>query len=285
MIDGKRVVAWTPYGRKRTVSILAEYMQRDIERGIVDEWWLCSNTDPEQVEDIGYGFRLSMLIPEIKWVERDPKLPRLFPKQRNTGYFYRQMTDPDTVYVRLDDDIVYVAPNAIERIVRHRIETQVGVASFGLIWNNAICTYFLQKHGVVETTQGTVMKPYCMDPVGWADGQFAVHMHEMLLDELEAGADTDKLSLYQDVALELGQQFSVSFFASLGSMYAGLDEPGVLVPHEEESWHTVHEPRRLGQPNVIVGNALVSHYTFFPQQRIVNATNILDRYRKIAEAL
>jgi len=286
MIDGKRVVAWTPYGRKRTVSILAKYIRRDHLRGIIDEWWLCANTDPDQVEDIGYGMRLSMDFPHvIKWVERDRRLPTLHPKQRNTGYFYRQMTDPVTVYVRFDDDIVFVAPDAVERLVRHRLQTQVGVASFGLIWNNAICSYYLQKHGVVPEALGLVARPYCMDEIGWADGKFAVRMHHMLLDEIESGGDFDKLSLYQDVALELGQQFSVSFFASLGSMYAGLAEPGVLNPHEEESWHTVHEPRRLGQPNVIVGNALVSHYSFFPQQRILNATNILDRYRKVSENL
>jgi len=36
---------------------------------------------------------------------------------------------------------------------------------------------------------------------------------------------------------------------------------------------------------VIVGDALVSHYTFYPQGRAVRATNILDRYRKIAKDL
>lgn len=285
MIDGKKVIAWTPYGRERTVSILAEYMKRDKARGIIDEWWLCANTDPDQVDDIAYGYTLAVQNPWIGWMTRDENLPTLFPKQRNTGYFYRQMIDPDAVYVRFDDDIVYVAPDAIERIVRHRIETQVGVASFGLIWNNAICSYYLQKHGVVPEEFGVIERPYCMDGVGWADGMFAVRMHEMLLGVLERGDDVEKLSLYQDVALEVGQQFSVSFFASLGSMYASLPKPGVLEPHEEESWHTVHEPRRLQQPNIIVGNALVSHYTFFPQQRVVNGTNILDRYRQLAEAL
>jgi len=85
--------------------------------------------------------------------------------------------------------------------------------------------------------------------------------------------------------LNVGMQFSVSVFASLGSMYAELETPGVLVPSEEESWHTVHQPHRLGQSNMIVGNALVSHYTFFPQQGIVNATDILDRYRDLTRKL
>jgi hypothetical protein len=36
---------------------------------------------------------------------------------------------------------------------------------------------------------------------------------------------------------------------------------------------------------VLVGNAIVSHLTFGPQRAHVFATDILDRYRALAEAL
>ena len=286
MIDGKRVVVWTPYGRERTVSILFDYVRREVERGIVDEYWLCMNTDPEQVSDVTFAMRLDLLHPFVKRVERPAEgAPRLFPKQRNTGYFYRYMTDPDTVFVRLDDDVVFVDENAIERLVRHRIETQVGVASFALIWNNAICSWYLQKAGIIPEDFGVVWTMHCMDPMGWANPEFAVRIHNYLLDALSIGTSTEKFFLYQDMSLPLGTQFSVSAFASLGSMYAELGRPGVLEPSEEESWHTIHQPRRTGQPNTVVGNALVSHYTFFPQKAVVEQTDILDRYRALAKEL
>lgn len=285
MIEGKRVVAWTPYGREKTVSLLAEYLRRDHDRGIVDEWWLCENTDPEQQSDVMYMYKLVMANKGfISRKTRPADCPRLYPKQRNTGYFYRYMTDVDTVFVRLDDDIVYVHEDAIERLVRHRLEAEVGVATFPVMWNNAIITYFLQNAGIVPKEWGEA-KMYCMDPVGWADGQFAVKMHDMLLTAVESGdpAQIEKLFLYHDMQLPVGMQFSVSTFASLGSMYAGLAQPGVLVPDEEESWHTIHQPRKIGQPNVVHGNALVSHYTFFPQKAIVEASDTLARYRALAQ--
>jgi hypothetical protein len=69
-------------------------------------------------------------------------------------------------------------------------------------------------------------------------------------------------------------------------MYAGLpDGSGVLVPDEEESWHTTHQPQVVGTPNILIGNALVSHFTFMPQRPHVLATDILDRYRQLAEKL
>lgn len=79
-------------------------------------------------------------------------------------------------------------------------------------------------------------------------------------------------------------------FASLGSMYAALpDGPGVLDPNpatiEEENWHTVSQPLKTGVANILVGDALVSHYSFKPQGPHLAATNILDRYRELAAKL
>jgi hypothetical protein len=296
----KRVVAFTPYGRKSTVSILAEYLRRDHERGILDEWWLCLNTDADQVGDLRYAYELARMYSWVKLKERPKGVARLHPKQRNTGYFYRYMTDPDTVYVRFDDDIIFVDEHAIERLVTARIRMQgTALTTFGLIWNNSICSYFLQRHGKIpeDSEEGSgpfkrIREPYCMDPIGWADGEFAVALHELLLDRLEGAPyiDGDEVQevcepffLYQDVPLAPRQQFSVSFFAVSGEDYRRLSPPGVLDYPEEEHWHTVHAPERFGLGNVIVGDSLVSHYTFYPQGNIVRATNILERYRALTK--
>jgi hypothetical protein len=285
VIDGKRVVAWTPFGRERTVSILVEYLRREHERGVVDEYWLCLNTDPEQVGDLRYAYTLEKRLPGlVRLLERPDGLPFRSPKQRNTGAFYRYMTDRDSVFVRLDDDIVYLEESAIERLVRAKLQMRPTLCCHALMWNNAITSWFLQQAGVIPFEYGRVLEPYCMDPVGWADGEFAVAIHRLLLERVEAGA-AESMFLYQDMPLRLGQQFSVSAFASLGDDYANLAEPGVLEPDEEEHWHTVHMPKVIGSPNIIVGDALVSHFTFMPQQRVVLATDVLDRYRALAGKL
>lgn len=284
MIEDKRVVAWTPFGRQVTVSILAEYLKRDHARGLIDEWWLCLNTDPGQDADLAYAVELAATYDWVKLKARPADCVELRPKQRNTGYFYRYMIDPDTIYLRFDDDIVYVHDAAVERLVRAKTQQPDATACFAFIWNNAICSFFAQQCGVIPKEWGDV-QPYCMDSVGWANGEFAVRIHRLLLEHIQAGTVAE-LFLYQDFSVRLGEQFSVSCFASAGADYAALpDGPGVLVPDEEESWHTIHRPRALGQPNVIIGNALVSHYTFYPQRGVVSPTDVLDRYRALAEAL
>jgi hypothetical protein len=281
MIKDKRAIAWTPYGRKETVSILGQYLRREHERGVIDEWWLCLNTDPNQVDDLAYAYELARAYPWIKLKERQPGQDRRHPKQRNTGYFYTQMTDRDTVFLRIDDDIVYLHPDALERLAVHRLEANGGVASFPVMWNNSIISWFAQQAGVIPPAGTEFHMPdqrYTWPAVG---GRFAVALHRLLLNKVESG-QADALFLYQDYQLPTGMQFSVSVFASLGSMYADLPEPGILVPYEEEHWHTVAQPTAVGVPNSIVGDALVSHYTFFPQGPIVRATDILERYRALA---
>lgn len=279
MIDGHKVACWTPFGRERTVSLLVKYMERDVKRGIVDEYLIYMNTDDDQTSDRAYGYALAEQHDWIRIIERPERHPG--PKQRSTGYFYRYATDPETVYVRFDDDVVFVDESAVENLVRARLQMPAPTAVFPVIFNNAIVSHFLQACGKVPMEWGAVT-PYCMDPTGWANGPFAVKLHELLLDHIEAGTVAE-LYLYQDFPIQPGTQFSVSCFASLGSMYAGLDHPGVLIPDEEESWHTIHHPLATGAPNILRGDAIVSHWSFFPQHPFLNNTNLLDRYRDLAD--
>ncbi len=284
MIDGHKIVAWTPYGRVRTYSLLIKYLERDHARGLVDEAWLYMNTDPVgQEADIAYAHELAE---QFDWVKLKHR-PEGFdlgnlPKQRWTGLAYREMTDPNAVYIRLDDDVVYLHDNAVENLVRARLEMPAPTAVFPIIFNNAIVSHFLQLCGKVPMEWGEV-RQYCMDPNGWANGPFAVKLHDLLLNHIEAGTVED-LYLYQDFPIAPGTQFSVSCFASLGSMYASLPHgPGVLVPDEEESFHTIHHPLATGAPNILRGNAVVSHWSFFPQHAFLNGSDLLDRYRELAD--
>ncbi|MFJ8935348.1 hypothetical protein ACIRL0_06465 [Streptomyces sp. NPDC102365] len=285
MIDGHKVVVWTPYGRRDTYSVLVQYLRRDVERGLIDEVWAYMNTDPSgQEDDVAYAHELAA---QYSWFQLKERPAGVFihgQKQRNTGYAYRYMTDPDTVYIRMDDDLVYVHEDAVENLTRKRLQMPHATAVFPAIWNNAIVSWFLQQVGVIPKEFGAC-EPYCMDAMGWANGQFAVDIHRLLLDHIEAGT-VSELYTYQDYPIKPGVQFSVSCFASLGSLYQGLPAgPGILVPDEEEHWHTVHQPQVVDSPNILIGNAVVSHFTFFPQRAIVLASDVLDRYRALAEKL
>jgi len=288
MIDSHPVIAWTPYGRRRTVSILADYMKRDHDRGVLDEWWLYINLDPAgQEEDLAYANELAAAYPWVKLKFRPDGHPRLSPKQRNTGYAYLHMDDPQTVYVRFDDDIVYVHPEALTNLVTTKLSLADSVlCAFPIIVNNAVVSWHLQQQRRIPgPSKGwkSVQLPYCMDSVGWADGEFAVNLHRLLLDHIEADT-VEELYMHHTVTLAERQQFSVSCFATLGSDYTELTPPGHLGA-EEEFWHSVHRPKQAGLANIIVDSAVVSHWSFYHQHAELDASGLLDRYRALAEKL
>jgi hypothetical protein len=284
MIDGKKVVAWTPYGREETMSILVKYMERDVMAGVVDEYHLYMNTDPDQVRDREYAQELNE---EHAWIvlqERPAGLKVLRPKQLNTGRYYRYAIEPDTVYVRLDDDIVYVHENAMERLVQRKIGSP-SLVCFPIIWHNAICSYYLQTFGKIPTEFGVVEEPYCMDQIGWKDAGFAESIHNLLLDHIQNDT-VDSLFFHHDIELPIGKQFSVSCFAAESDIYRELNPQGILHHEEEEHWHTVYRTKQTGRSNSIVGNSLVAHLSFFPHRDYIRgATDILPRYRELAENL
>jgi hypothetical protein len=288
-VNGRPTIAWTPWGRKVTTSLLYRHLARDHRRGIVDAWYLYMNTDPDQVGDVAYAHELAASHDWIHLVHRPADVPVLSPKQRMTGFAYRYFTNADAVYVRLDDDIIYIHEDAITTLVNAKLQQESVLCAFPMTWNNAIVSHFAQQYGKIPRDWGTVGM-YCMDPIGWANGQFGIRIHNLLLEKIEQGRVGD-LYLYQDVPLPPATQFSVSCFATAGSDYAILQPPGFLGYSndaygwaEEENFHTIEWPRRTGKVNMLIGNALVSHYTFGPQRQEILATDILDRYRAIAEA-
>lgn len=283
LLDSTKVIAWTPYGREETVSILIEYIKRDVEAGIVDEYHLYMNTDEDQVRDREYAHELNE---QYDWVQLryHPHDIPLKPKQLNTGKYYRYAVEPNTVYVRFDDDIVYIHSQAIERLVRRKLSSPALVC-FPLIWHNATTSYYSQQFGKIPLDWGIVKSPYCMDTVGWSNALFAEGIHRLLLGHIRNDSVED-LFWHHDVQIEIGTQFSVSSFAAHSDIYREMNPPGFLDHEEEEHWHTVDRPVRTGRPNSIVGNALVSHLSFMGHTNYIRReTDIMQQYKELSEAL
>lgn len=292
MHQGKRVVVFTPYGRKRTVSILLPYLQREHDAGVLDEWMLCMNTDPEQEADNQYADELAEQFDWIKQYERpgpdnwvpgmhpDWKLGFAHPKQLNTGRFFWYMQDREAIYLRFDDDVVWVHPQTIRRMVEQETANSDWLATFPLIINNAICSHLLQQNGKIPMEWGQV-QAHAVDAVGWSSAEFATKLHRMVLDQLETG-DIDAM-LIPGFAHALGwrQQFSVSCFAIRGGEYADLG--GVIEWPEEEHWLTMHRTGIVQRTNHVIGDALVVHFSFFTQKAQLAKTDLLDRYRALSQ--
>lgn len=293
----KKIVAYIPFGREETVSILFPYMERDWNAGVIDELMLCMNTEVHQESDRAYAYKLALEHDWVNTYERPGSsgagamdVPPewltgpLKPKQLNTGRFFFYMQDPDTTYIRMDDDIVWVAPHAIENMVARLGQKGRPLAVFPVIWNNAVSTWWLQKEDHFLIPEEPRVSRNAVDPIGWGSPKFAGVMHDALLTFLESGADLGKLNMDATYTLPARQQFSVSSFAISGKEYEKLN--GVIDYPEEEHWLTQFKTTQTSRSNIIAGDAWVSHFSFYPQREyLLRKTDALERYRALAEEL
>jgi hypothetical protein len=267
MHQDRKVVAWTPFGRTAPVSILFRYMQRDHAAGILDEWLLCMNAYNDG--DIGYAHSLAA---EHDWInlleEESPAAP---PK---IARFYQFLTDKQVIYLRFDDDIVYVHDQAMRRMADATLTWDGILAAFPVIINNAVVSYHLQREGKVPFDHGTVNSPECLNPVGCSDPVFAEGLHRHALSLLEAGR-AEELFLQEPVTLAADQRFSVNAFGLSGiDVFPGVD----LYNAGEEGWMTQVFPGIAGKRNMIVNDALVAHFSFHPTWEHMRNTDIMSRY-------
>lgn len=277
MYRDNRVVVWIPYGREKTVSILMSYLLSN--KDIVDEVWLCMNTDPEQESDRKYAELLESANKGFVF-RKEYKGKPLQPKQLNTGRFYTQMTDENTIYIRMDDDMVWISEDYFKNILDYRIDNPQYFVVFGHIWNNSIISYLQQQvYKNLSEEYGVVREAFAMDVVAWQSPTFAEYIHRTLLEKIHNG--TVKDLYFDEFVLQDPKRFSVSNFAHFGKDFAKFK--GDLKGEEEEQWITEKHTAQTGLRNAVCGSAMICHWAFFAQRpHLEMNTDFLNEYRDIA---
>jgi hypothetical protein len=91
----------------------------------------------------------------------------------------------DTVYVRFDDDVVWINPRFFDTFLAFRLCHPEYFAVAPLIISNAMSTYLLQTFGKVRTSRP--VGPDRFDPVGWINPTLARSLRAFLLELVVAG--------------------------------------------------------------------------------------------------
>lgn len=263
MLGNTRVVAVIPAGRKRYMHILFAYMLR--LRPLVDELQIWENTVIE--EDVAYFQEIQSEHPDFVTIKRLPDGVK--PSGNLTIYnFFAHCTESNTVYVRFDDDIVWVDDiDRFAEFVRYRIEHPEPFLVYANILNNAVITNWHQSRDALTRSIGTV-EYECMDPVGWGSGPFAERLHRQILEHGPGSFRTSDVHRVRPYA-----RVSINCIAWRGEDMAGVD-----VDKDEEQFLSVEYPRKTGRPNVIFGSFVVVHHAFYTQRGHLDTTNVLAEY-------
>ena len=158
MYKGYTVKVVTPAGRRKYLSFFKKFIYRKIEEGLIDSWDLWSNTiNPD---DLKYLASMEAENDKVKIYRIDEPITPTWESYNalQTHKFFQFAHDDNTIYIRLDDDIVWVEDGALEKICQARIDHPDAFAIYPNIINSTMCTSWHQEIGALSEEAGIVKK-------------------------------------------------------------------------------------------------------------------------------
>lgn len=279
MHENYRVVSTTPAGRRRYIEILYPYLLS--QRHVIDKHVFWINTLVE--ENIEFLEQLASQYPdffELHYLEHLPEVPSGYDCSAYEIYrFFPHYVDPDTIYLRFDDDICYIAPETVAALLDYRLRNRDPLIVLPAIVNNSYCSHLQQRYGALPMHMGVCN--YETLGIAWESGEFANMVHTEFLNALGRGEE-DRFKFNQWL-LHGYEKVSINSLCWMGVDFARF---GGQVGSDEENWLTAVQPKVLGRPNVIYGQGLVVHFAFHTQRAYLEReTNLLSTYHELSHQI
>ena len=186
--------------------------------------------------------------------------------------FWNFASDINTIYIRLDDDIVWLSPSFINDMIKGRLKYRNAFLVSANIINNVRCDFMHQSIGLLSKEY--MIEDECMCKVGWSQPKVAEWKHRIFLNTLKN--NNLDYYIYPDKNILNYTRFSINSISWFGK---DIDKFPLYV--DEEQYTTVNIPQSLNKPCILLGNPLASHFAFGPQRDYMDTTDILQQYDKL----
>jgi hypothetical protein len=192
------------------------------------------------------------------------------------GEFYQYYADriddyADAVFLKADDDILFIDQARLADFIRYRIAAPNYVLLSANVINNGVCAYFQQREGLIPAALMDLELP----PGGfcgrlWSNPDWAAALHDLFLSDPARFTGHE----FGTPVIEWDQRLSINFIAWMGRDFA---EMGCRHEDDERAL-SVEIPARLGRVNAIYAPFFVSHLSFYAQDAGMDVTGIIGKY-------
>lgn len=245
------------------MEVLLPYILQ--QRGLIDEHHFWLNTI--DAEDLLWIHARCAEHPDYLKMVPCPTVPN---GSVTVTHFYAlpEYRNERTIVIKVDDDIVFIAPNAIWNLLCFRLEHPEYFVVFANTFNNSWMDYLRQRQGMFPTA------PFVADLASaWASGEWAEAVHRQFLADLACKDLRKHEEQCRQFIFIPGERVSINFVCWLGEDMARLHVTG-----DDEAFLTCEGPALLGKANAMCGSSIVCHFAFFPQREHMDATNVLEQY-------
>ena len=265
MYRGYKIVCNTAAGRRRYMQYLFPQV---LASEIIDRYDVWVNTIDHC--DIEFFKLLSAKYTKINLIwQPDGRVDGI----ATINAFYKFCTDEDTIYIKMDDDVVWLEPDYFQKMVDFRIEHPECFIVSPLVINNALSTYILQVQGKLKLCK--YMNAQCNHRIMWKRGSFAAQLHHWFLDNyLTTGRYKD---LYCGAYPWAMNRFSINSILWFGKDLKTFEG---VVQGDDEEFLSCLKPTQLGKMNMVNGDCLIAHFSFAQQRWMLDRCGVLEQYGK-----
>lgn len=265
MKNGYNVVVNTAAGRNRYMKLLIPYV---LSCDIVDRYDLWVNTLKK--EDLIFFELLAKKFEKINLIYiEDNKYNGI----NSIFGFYKNCIEKNTIYVKVDDDLIWMEPDAITKLVEYRIANPQFFVVSPLVINNCIGTFLLQTGGKVKLTK--YLRPSMTWASAWCSANFAYDLQEWFRQKI---LDNSYTSLHMGSKPIAMQRFSINMISWFGETFAHF---GGVCPMDDEEYFSVVKPTEMSMCNSIFSDVIVVHYAFTFQREELDKSDILQKYADV----
>ena len=263
MYNNYKIVLNTAAGRRRYMQYLIPYI---VSSDVVDRYDVWINT--HNGADIEFFKLVAEKFPVINLVWQPDGVVN---GNASINAFYKDCIEPNTIYFKLDDDIVWMEPGLIEKMVKFRVDNPQYFLVSPLVINNSLSTYLLELEGRIKLDD--YYNSYASHPVLWRSGVFAQELHSWFLEKFLKTGKWEELHLgKKEMGMTRFSINSVLWFGDEMRKFAG------VVPGDDEEYLSCIYPTRQGMSNAWNGDAIVAHVAFFTQREELDKKGILEQY-------
>lgn len=208
---------------------------------------------------------------------------------RSVYEYYSHSSFSDAVFLKLDDDVVYLDPekvdgmlSAVEASPRHDIWS-------ANVINNGVCAHFQQQWDYFPGLEEEFEYPKGINGWGdtgtlWESSEKAAALHAYFLehfDEIRAKAragDVFELPATHRLSINV-VAFKQPVMPLMALAY------GMEATNDDEQIMTVVLPKRFGLRKFLYQPLLAAHLSFYEQEKTLDPTELLEGYARLGASL
>lgn len=281
-------------GRWKYLRILLPYLYRELRQngGVVDKvvFAMIGYTEETQGKLKNFSATANGILKEetflFAYFKNDATTGRisLLPFYANFHYhvLQRLVENPLDVYFKLDDDIVFLRPNVFGILLKNKNPSDCFI-HFANTVSNWRCNWRHDQMGLYNNEvnpNGLKIDYHPNGECGWKRADCAEMVLRAFIHYYHKNQTSKYLFAGRDHTTDR-KRFSINFFLIDGSL---IDMKRMLqmgLIGDDEDWWTVKYSKDAPNPNCIVGEAFVVHFSYFTTEKNMLDLGLLKEFENI----